>query len=143
MIVFTYGDEGIPWNKLSFLSFFFGRDLLRGLFSDLKFADFGLGDRALIKLNATARGLNTRFAELGGHPVISIGPVDECVDHGHDDELISLQEQSVKLVRFDRFMESQRTSVGTGKRAPQINVSINSRRMESEMYANPGSNTDL
>lgn len=123
-IVATCGDGEVPRNMRSFWSFFRRSDLPRGLLSKVRFAIFGLGDRAYIKFNAAARRLNTRFIQLGGRCMVPIGLGDDSATHGYDEQFIPWEEQLLRVLCPKRLVPTEGTSARIMKQAPRFEVTI-------------------
>lgn len=131
-VVATCGDGETPRNMRSFWSFFCRSNLPSRVLSDMRmrFAVFGLGDRAYIKFNAAARRLYTRFLQLGAENIVPIGLGDESANRGHDEQLIPWLQQLVSAIGSTAdhlFMEKGTKSSGLNMRPPRFDVEIESR----------------
>lgn len=144
-IIATCGDGEVPRNMRRFWSFFRRSDLPRGLLSNVRFAVFGLGDRAYIKFNAAARRLNTRFIQLGGRCIIPIGLGDDSATHGHDDQFIPWEEQLMQHICADSSDRTTTEKVSTGavERAPHFDVTVEKSEWRNSSSHGSMSNDDL
>lgn len=86
-LIATCGDGDVPPNMRRFWNFIRRLDLPAGVLSQLRFAMFGLGDRAYVKFNAAARMLFHRLVDLGAQAVVPIGLGDESQPGGLDTAL--------------------------------------------------------
>lgn len=97
-IVATCGDGDAPGTMRRFWHFIRRADLPQGVLMELRFAVFGLGDRAYVKFNAAARKLHRRLCDLGAVPVIALGLGDESAQGGLDATLWPWWESVCRMV---------------------------------------------
>ncbi|PXF48595.1 NADPH-dependent diflavin oxidoreductase 1 [Gracilariopsis chorda] len=87
LIVSTCGDGHVPITMRNFWNFIRRSDLPAGILSELRFAIFGLGDRAYVKFNAAARKLCTRLIDLGASLITPLSLGDDSEEGGYDAQL--------------------------------------------------------
>lgn len=97
-VVATCGDGEVPLNMRKFWHFIRRLDLPGGVLGDMRFAVFGLGDRAYVKFNAAARKLYLRLQDLGASPFVSLALGDDSAQGGYDKELMPWIEQVFRNV---------------------------------------------
>lgn len=97
-IVATCGDGDVPATMRKFWHFIRRADLPQGVLAELRFAVFGLGDRAYVKFNAAARKLHRRLCDLGAVPVIALGLGDDSAQGGVDATLWPWWESVCRMV---------------------------------------------
>ncbi|CDF36971.1 NADPH-dependent diflavin oxidoreductase NDOR [Chondrus crispus] len=87
-IIATCGDGEVPLSMRKFWHFIRRADLPGGILAEMRFAIFGLGDRAYVKFNAAARKLHLRLQDLGAAPFASLALGDDSAQGGYDKELM-------------------------------------------------------
>lgn len=110
-IVATCGDGDAPPTMRKFWHFIRRADLPRGVLGQLKFAVFGLGDRAYVKFNAAARKIYRRLCDLGGKPVVALGLGDESAQGGIDAVLWPWWESVCRTVVLDYDEEGDKVGI--------------------------------
>ena len=87
-IIATCGDGEVPLSMRKFWHFIRRADLPGGILAEMRFAIFGLGDRAYVKFNAAARKLHLRLQDLGAAPFVPLALGDDSAQGGYDKELM-------------------------------------------------------
>lgn len=82
-VVSTCGDGAHPRHLGALWAVLRRADLPHSLLRGMRFAVFGLGDRAYVKFNAAARRLFARLVQLGASAVVALA--DSLGDEGHAD----------------------------------------------------------
>lgn len=122
-IVATCGDGDVPLNMRQFWNFIRRIDLPVGILSDLRFAVFGLGDRAYVKFNAAARKLSLRLSDLGASAIVPTVLGDESAEGGFDKELLPWSDSLSKLLLPDFQLEREH-SKRTVLKEPRVTVQL-------------------
>lgn len=130
-VVATCGDGEVPVNMRKFWRFICRVDLPNDVLRDLRFAVFGLGDRAYVKFNAAARKLSLRLSDLGASAIIPTALGDESVQGGYDKELFPWTEKLSKLVAPNHKIGEQ-LPVSLCKKESRIFATLSSNRSSDE-----------
>lgn len=122
-VVATCGDGEVPANMRKFWRFICRVNLPNGVLRDLRFAVFGLGDRAYVKFNAAARKLSLRLSDLGASPIIPIALGDESAQGGYDKELSPWTNRLCRVVA-PSYRRGEEESASFPVKEPRIVVTI-------------------
>lgn len=122
-IIATCGDGEVPITMRKFWGFIRRSDLPESILADLKFAVFGLGDRAYVKFNAAARKLCTRLVDLGASLLIALGLGDDSAEGGYDGALLPWFADLLPIVSPHYLPSNMNVDMGY-VREPRLSLNI-------------------